>query len=261
MISVICVYNDKATLEKYLLKGLEQQKEKGEIILIDNTSSSFSSAAKALNFGGSKATSKYLMFIHQDVLLQSPDWLSRAECFLDALPNLGIAGVAGMTEEGWHEEEMGRNVITHGEPPTAWSWGKPISNPVEVQIIDECLILIPNDVFQTCQFDEVICNGWDLYAADYCLSIKRTGLNAYVIPMPVHHGSRGHVTEKYFETLSRVLKKHKGYYKRVNTTVGSWSISYPLYLQRKWIRPARKKLQRAVKKAAGINKTRSSTFK
>ena len=77
MISVICVYNDKAVLEKYLLKGLEHQIENGEVILLDNTYGRFSSASEALNFGGDKGTSDYLMFIHQDDSSNHPTGLPR----------------------------------------------------------------------------------------------------------------------------------------------------------------------------------------
>jgi hypothetical protein len=253
MISVICVYNNKATLEKYLLKGLEQQKEKGEVILIDNTSGLFSSAAKALNFGGGKGTSKYLMFIHQDVLLPAHDWLLKAEKCLDSIPKLGIAGVAGMVEGGCSNEERGRNVIMHGDPPEVWRWGHAISVPVPVQTLDELMVIIPKHVFAKHKFDEVTCDGWDLYAVDYCLSIKQAGLEAYVIQQSVHHGSRGRLGEDYFVTLGKVLKKHKAHYKRINTTIDSWSTLYPLGIQRK-AKPVKRKFLRAVRKAANLVK-------
>ena len=143
MISVICVYNDEAILERYLLKSLEQQTEKGEVILLDNTNGRFSSAAEALNFGGNKGSSKYLMFVHQDVLLPSSDWLLKAEHYLDSIPKLGIAGVAGMVEGGRSNEERGRNVIKHGESPKEWNWGHPISTREPVQTLDELMVIIP----------------------------------------------------------------------------------------------------------------------
>jgi hypothetical protein len=251
MISVICVYNDKATLERYLLKSLEQQTEKGEVILLDNTNGRFSSAAEALNFGGIKGSSKYLMFVHQDVLLPSSDWLFKAECYLDSIPKLGIAGVAGMVEGGRSNEERGRNVIKHGDPPEEWNWGHPISTHEPVQTLDELMVIIPKHVFDRHRFDELTCDGWDLYAVDYCLSVKQIGLEAYVIPLSVHHGSRGRASESYFATLSKVLNKHKAHYRRINTTIDSWSTLYPLGIQRK-VKPVQKKFLRAMRKAANL---------
>jgi hypothetical protein len=40
MISVVCVYNDKEILKKYLLKSLKNQSVEYELILIDNTNHS-----------------------------------------------------------------------------------------------------------------------------------------------------------------------------------------------------------------------------
>jgi len=67
MISIVCVYNDEITLKDYLLKSLENQTSKHELILIDNTQGKYKSAAGALNWGGGKAKGKYIMFVHQDV--------------------------------------------------------------------------------------------------------------------------------------------------------------------------------------------------
>ena len=52
MLSIICVYNNRDILEKYLLNSLKVQSIEYELILIDNTSGKFNSAAKALNYGG-----------------------------------------------------------------------------------------------------------------------------------------------------------------------------------------------------------------
>jgi hypothetical protein len=251
MISIICVYNREAVLEDYLLKGLKCQIASYELILMDNRGGQFSSAAEALNLGGSKATSKYLMFVHQDVLLSSPDWMVKAEDFLDSIHGLGIAGVAGMIEGGRSNEQRGRNLIDHGNPPRVWSLGSPIAGPTEVQVLDECLTLIPREVFQALPFDEVTCSGWDLYAADYCLSAKEGSLGVYVLPLRILHGSMGHLTESYFDTLSKVLLKHRRYYRRINTTVESWSTMYPVSLQRK-VKPTHKKLQRALGRASKL---------
>ncbi len=232
MVSIVCVYNNRQILEDYLLRGLQNQTTEFELILVDNMSNQFTSAANALNYGGRCATSKYIMFIHQDVYLPSGRWLEEAEGYLESLSNLGIAGVAGMVEDGRYNHERGRNIIKHGDPLEDWSWGHPIVKPVPVQTLDECLVLIPKNIFERSPFDETTCDGWDLYAVDYCLSAKRNGLGVYVLPMMVHHGSKGRVTESYFKTLEKILKKHKGHYDRINTTIDSWSTFYSLSTQR-----------------------------
>ena len=98
MISVICVYNDELVFRNCLSRSLSAQKHEFELIPIDNTKNRFESAAEALNWGAKQATGDYLIFVHQDVDLCSDSWANGIEPLLDSLPNLGIAGVAGVRE-------------------------------------------------------------------------------------------------------------------------------------------------------------------
>lgn len=236
MISVICVYNDDWILQNLLLKSLSEQKSGFELITIDNTENRFASAAEALNYGGTKAAGDYLLFVHQDVDLCSDSWLGRTEGILDALPNLGVAGVAGISENGDTLAERERNEIRHA--PEAAIWGNPIQEPELVQTLDECLVIIPKPVFDVMQFDEAVCRHWHLYAADYCLSIRTRGFDVYVIPQLIYHGIRDAIrpyvnsSDEYFDTLKRLVKKHKNKYTWIHTSCGSWSTRYPLVLQR-----------------------------
>ncbi|WP_054865026.1 glycosyltransferase [Methanosarcina barkeri] len=154
MISVVCVYNNEKIFNNFLLKSLKNQNAKFELIGIDNTSNEFKSAAEALNYGGEKAANKYIMFAHQDVSFLTDSWLKNTEKLLDSISNLGIAGVAGMSESGRSNPERGRNIITHGRPPKAWPWGNRIQKPVPVQTLDECLVIIPKHTFDVLKFDE-----------------------------------------------------------------------------------------------------------
>jgi len=234
VISVVCVYNNKNVLENYLLKSLKNQTVKFEFIEVDNTEGKFKSAAEALNYGGRKAKSDYIMFVHQDVDLSSNTWLEEVEKILDELSNLGIAGVAGRSK---NEDGVITN-IKHDNPPRLA--GKiQIGKPIEVQTVDECLTIIPKSVFNKLQFDENTCNDWHLYAVDYCLSVKKLGFDSYVMPIFVYHKSSGYsMSEKYFVTLKKVLKKHKSYYNKIYTTMGDWSTRYPLNIKRiyLWVR-------------------------
>lgn len=246
MISVVCVYNNKAILEDNLLKSLENQTSRYELVLIDNTQGKFKSAAKALNRAGKRAEGDYIMFVHQDVDLCSNLWLENAENFLDSMPDLGVAGVAGMSDQGRKNEERGRNTIEHGDDRRLWEWGNPIQKPERVQTVDECLIIIPKSVFDLFQFDEETCNNWHLYSVDYCLSCRKNGFHAYVIPLSIYHKSAGRFAlsktevlksvgtfpKSYYQTLEKLIKKHKNEYKQIYTTCGDWSTSHPLILQR-----------------------------
>ncbi|WP_230628917.1 glycosyltransferase [Methanosarcina barkeri] len=246
MISVVCVYNNEKIFNNFLLKSLKNQNAKFELIGIDNTSNEFKSAAEALNYGGEKAANKYIMFAHQDVSFLTDSWLKNTEKLLDSISNLGIAGVAGMSESGRSNPERGRNIITHGRPPKAWPWGNRIQKPVPVQTLDECLVIIPKHTFDVLKFDEKTCDGWHLYAVDYCLSAKEQGFGVYALPMEIYHLSRGADNKKkfqsirgplpdeYYEILDKLIKKYSDMYTRIYTTCGDWSTSYPAVLQRSY---------------------------
>ncbi|MDY9922732.1 glycosyltransferase [Methanobacterium sp.] len=228
MISVICVYNNEKVLKDYLLKHLKTQNKNYELILLDNTSGKFFSAAKALNYGANLAKSEYLMFIHQDFDLLYDSWLEDAEMILKNLDNLGIAGIAGRSKgKGWTITN-----IKDGIPPKFISPER-IKKPIKVQTLDECLFIIPKTVFKLLKFDEDVCDGWHLYAVDYCLSIKNLGYDIYVIPLSGHHKSQADsLSEGYYSTLKKLLDKHGKSYELIHTTMGNWSVKYPLRLQK-----------------------------
>jgi len=241
VISVVCVYNNRKIINDYLLRSLKRQTVNYNLITLDNTEGKFKSAAEALNYGGMRAKGKYIMFVHQDIILNSDVWLEKVEKVLDKLFNLGIAGVAGRTKD----IEGTITNIKHGIPKKL-SGKIQIKKPIKVQTVDECLVIIPKYVFHKLHFDEKVCNDWHLYSVDYSLSIKRMKYNVYVIPMYVYHLSTGFkpigrlgrilrggsLQRGYYLSLKKVLKKHKNYYKKIYTTCGNYKTIYPLYLQR-----------------------------
>ena len=244
MISVICVYNNKTVLEDFLLRSLRDQTCDHELVLLDNTRQQFSSAAKALNHGANDAKGKYLMFVHQDIALDSNSWLVDVEKLLDSLTDLGIAGVAGARSSTTTGKlEVSTNIV-HGTPARRAS-PKVLHKPERVQTVDECLFIVPKSVYDLLPFDEEVCCDWHLYAVDYSLMVAHSGLGAYAIPAVVYHRSGG--TNKgllqsvlsmgpydpgYYQTLDKLLKKHRSYVMKICTTTGSWDTSLPLPLQR-----------------------------
>ena len=225
MISIICVYNDKHILNEHLLNSLENQENDYELILVDNTPKKFKSAAEALNFGAKNTTGKYLMFLHQDLELSSPEWLQEVEEVLESLKDMGVVGVAG-TRDYCNISNM-----KHGHPPKLA--GFQLDRPESVETVDECLAIIPRKLFNTFQFDDKVCQGWHLYVVDYCLTIKKEDYQVYVIPNYCYHQSEGSpFSEDYYVTLRKLIKKHANNYKWINTTTGNWHTSYPLFLQK-----------------------------
>jgi hypothetical protein len=247
LFSIVVVYNNRERYEQLLLAGLKKQTAEYELIPVNNTGGKFSSAAQALNYGGAQATGKYIMFIHQDVDLHSDTWLADAEKMLDAIPDLGIAGVAGISGQGGTLKERGRNVIKHTQHLTVWDLANPIDKPEAVQTLDCCLLIVPRTVFSRLKFDEETCNGWHLYGEDYCLCCTKLNLKAYVLPLMVHHVcddkfftsdrfkilvSMGPLTADFYAAMKRFLRKHRNDYKEIYTCNGEWNTYQPVMLQR-----------------------------
>lgn len=247
MFSIVSVYNNKDILNRFLIKGLEIQSVRYELILMDNTEGKYKSAAEALNAGARQAREKYIMFVHQDVDLSQADWLEKAEQLLDELPHLGIAGVAGISPVGHNLRDRGRNIIRHTEDKRIWELANAIEKPEVIQTLDCCLLIVPRTVFDQLQFDEVTCNNWHLYGEDYCLSCTYVGLKAYVIPMNIYHYSGGNffttnrlkmmlrlgpLTGEFYEALKPFTRKHKKAYRYIYTCNGEWNTFQPILWQR-----------------------------
>lgn len=240
MISVVCVFNNRRLLQDCLIKSLRKQTAQFQLILLDNTESTFHSAAEALNYGAKQAIGEYIMFVHQDVDLCSSSWLEKCEEILDELSNLGVAGVAGKRDGN----EGVLSIVRHGVPPSP-AWDTYITGIERVQTLDECLIIVPKQIFRLLKFDETTCEGWHLYSVDYCLSVLQMGLDVFVIPMSLHHLSSGvkakdriqsisdlgPLPSSYYSSLKKLLRKHRGHHERIYTTCGDWRPSYPLYVQ------------------------------
>ena len=228
MISVVCVYNNERTMKNVLLKSLANQTSEFELIALDNTENRYNSAAEALNYGGVKAKGDYIMFIHQDMWLNSDSWLEDIEKMLESIPDLGVAGVAGMSEKGMNWGERVRYSIDFFND--AWWVGVgPVEKQEEVQTLDECLLIVPKAVFTKLQFDEKVFDGWHCYGADYCLCLTQLGLKAYVIPATCSHSClrASYQTWEFKDILiyhKRLYKKHRDNFKNIYTTPGevSW---------------------------------------
>jgi len=179
MISVVCVYNNEEGLRQHLLRSLANQTAKFDLIRVDNTRGQFKSACKALNHGARKAKGQYLMFVHQDVVLYSRFWLEDVEKILDNISFLGVGGCSGMSEDG----KMLGFIKDRG-----CLWGRPVTEPEEVQSLDESLLIIPRVIFDSFKFDETL-PGWHAYGVDYSLTVREHGLKAYVVPAFIDHDS------------------------------------------------------------------------
>ena len=219
MISVICIFNDRQMLEETLLNSLERQTTDYELLVIDNRDNHITSAGEGLNAAAAKAKGDYLMFTHQDVFLGSAEWLEEAEKYLDHLDRLGVAGCAGIDDLGTRRGYIRDRYKL---------WGSPLRDPVKVQTLDECVLMVPRTVFARLRFDETSFKGWHCYGADYCLSVGRLNLKAYVIPCFIHHNSPNLNMPGLAPIQKSLYSKHNRNFRKIYTTSGmisSWTMN------------------------------------
>ncbi len=225
--SIICVYNNQEILDKYLIKSLKMQSENYELILVDNRDNRFKSAASALNYGAKKASGEYLVFCHQDIYFSSSTWLSDTLTEIQKLENPGIIGVAGKVNDS-----IVRSNIKQGIDPVDISPYK-IEKVEHAITLDECLFIIPKEVFEKYNLDEKQCPDWHLYCVDYVYNIQEKGYNSYLIPSVLEHRSKGDsMSEGYYKTLVNLQKKYlkKGL---IRTCMGDWFTFVPIFIQRR----------------------------
>ncbi len=235
MFSVVCVYNNEKSLNSYLLKSLEEQSAKFELIEIDNRRGVFKSASKALNYGGEKAKGKYILFAHQDVVFYSKFWLEDVEKMLENISSLGVAGCSGKMDNGKRRGFM---------KDRCQLWGGPFSKPEEVQTLDEGVLIVPKVVFDRLKFDEKL-EGWHAYGVDYCLMVRERGLKAYAIPAFIYHYSPSLNLDysDLFQVHKKVWIKHRENFPCIFTTCGrlDWTrLMIPSFM--KVLRPLYRKI-------------------
>lgn len=211
--SIICVYNNSELLNKMLVESIKKQKFKDyELLLIDNQKKKYLSASAALNYGASISKGDFLVFVHQDVELISPDYLSLLSS-LCKKNNFGIAGVAGMdikTRKVFSCVFQGYNKEIAGTK---------IDSIKQIDSVDECLMVIPQKSFIGF---ENLGSVWHLYGPAYSLLAKSKQQDVILPPLPTYHLSPGWSFDcTYFDALVTLCNKHHDW-KTIPTTMGIW---------------------------------------
>ncbi len=118
---------------------------------------------------------------------------------------------------------------------------------MRAQTLDECFVITPRTVFSRHQFDQEVCDGWHLYAAEYCLAVESVGLPVYVLPLVLFHRSGGQVDRSYVATLDKIIRKHGSRNRIIRTGVGVWTNHLPAAIQW-WRRGQLGRLNRLLRK-------------
>jgi len=202
-LSLICVYNQKDTLEQCLLKGLKIQTITPEIILMDNTQNKYSSAVAALQAGANIATGDYFVFVHQDIEFLTPTIVEEIISFFDqGYKFIGSSGVKKF------DPKMVSNVFTKTFDPKypANSLTRRFTTPTLVETVDECLFGMDTETYKKIGLNLELCDNWHMYAVEACYHAKLLKTKVYALPLKLFHKSGGVISLSFIESLKKVCK-------------------------------------------------------
>lgn len=214
MISVICVYNNKAQFEAQLKKSLNQQNTDYELIALDNCDNKFKSAAQALNYGAGKSKGDILIFSHQDIYFKAENELKELADSIASCEAGSVIGVQGVIDNS----NTYYSNITAGEAFNSDFCNDYEKALYEVSCVDEGLFGMKKSTWQIHNFDEELCYNWHLYAVEQCLYARSNNYKVYVYPSQVHHFSYGKISLSYMLNLKKLCKFYRDSFKYIWTT-------------------------------------------
>ncbi len=203
------MFNRREIFRRCIESSCSEQLEPVELIGVDNTQARFDCAAKALNWGGAQASGKWVVFVHQDVVLIDRLWTAYVGDLLDKLEPTGWAGVIGRDSKGqWQGILRDRDCV----------FGEPFSSPREVQTLDEVVLIHRNEADRK-YFDESLAY-WHAYGVDACCEAILNGKKNYVLPAPIWHDSPSTNRSGLREANSALSKKYRGRFKIIHGCCG-----------------------------------------
>ena len=218
MYSIVCVFNNEDLLNKCLIKSIKYQKFTDyELILIDSKRHNFQSASSALNYAFELCTGDYVIFAHQDLIIEDKNFLQKLDLSLKK-EDFGIAGVAGLKIGDNGKVELFSNILHGLEKQKIIPYVKRINKLTKVSTVDECFFVVKNNDIRFRNIGET----WHLYATDYALQMEAIKESVVVLPLQLWHYSKGNsFNMNYFDAIYSLCKKNKDK-KFITTFWGKW---------------------------------------
>ena len=167
--SVIAAVNDERVLQSTLLASPGIQSAT-EVIL----QRGYSTAAAAYNSAIRKATTDFLVFIHQDVYLPE-GWMDAVQNAVGILsqqdPDWGVLGIWGAVD--YSDQPVGYLYWTGDQ-----GYEDPFEGAKEIVSLDEAVLIFRKS--SGLRFDEGL-PGYHLYGTDICFEARRAGKKCYSI--------------------------------------------------------------------------------
>ena len=236
-VTVICCWNNEKMYGDFV-STLKAQNLPCELIGIDNRGNKgFTSCAAAYNSVIDRVKTKYVVYSHQDILLNEPDTLAKFVSYLERTERDDILGVAGAKFDvpGIFTEITDIDIKTGS---LSWAGSEHLSADMEeCNTVDECFFGGHTEHFRQYPFDENVCNGWHLYAVEACLRTQSNyglgGGHIWVCDVPLTHNSIDGLDCAFYRQFFMVCRKYASVFPLIRTTctlsgTDFWHASYRL---------------------------------
>jgi len=226
-ITIVCCFNDAEAYES-LTRSIYDQDCDAVILGVNNSDSSFKSCSSAYNSVLKLIQTKYVAFVHQDIVFLHADSIRKMVSFLNDVDQVDIIGVAGAKEDGKYNRKVLSNIV-HGN--NMESAGDHFNGIEKCMTLDECLIFGYTDYFVCNPFDETICDNWHLYSVEQCLRTSLHGGQPYVCEIDLFHKSKGRVSSSYVLSFFKLCYRYRKDYPYITTCCASSRTSLPHLLK------------------------------
>lgn len=167
--------------------------------VFDNTKNNIYEPYSTINYVIANTEEPYIIFCHQDVLINQGhgfDQLLKVLKELDQLdPNWAVAGNSGINN---NYEHIVKITDPHNTP--LWSAGF----PQRVYSLDENFFVIKSDANIGCSYE---LKGFHLYVTDLCLNAILKGYSCYVIDFHLTHLSPGNIRQDFWDLQTKFQKR------------------------------------------------------
>ena len=212
--SICTLVSNKAEYDEmigsFLKAGFEQAD--CEYLFIDNSARNKYEAYEGLNKFLSAAKGKYVIFCHQDILLNYDNRTKLEQCVLEMenkYPDWALLGNAGGVRIKWIASKIADadGKIYHEK-----------NLPLEVKSLDENFILINKKANLGLSHN---LKGYHFYGTDLCLIAGVMGYKAYIIDFLLTHKSSGNPDKEFYKLKEEFIKKYKRAFggKFIQTTI------------------------------------------
>ncbi len=173
------------------------------------------SLCEGYNRGISRAGGDYLIFSHDDIDIEAPDFAARLLTYLARFDMIGVAGTTQLSGPTWQHAGWPHLYGQVGSPRATaaavdiYCWrltGQPVLN---AEALDGVFLAARRCVVERVTFDERTFDGWHLYDIDFTYRARQAGFRIAICDdLFIVHQSRGSYGPEWKEYAQRFLDKY-----------------------------------------------------